>query len=155
MFFFSSRRRHTRWPRDWSSDVCSSDLIIKKTNTTIAIIIGLQFGIWGLLIGQVISSYVSLFINSYYTARFIDYTIAEQVKDVLEVMLLSVPMALIAGILLIFMPVSSLWMLILFLISSWLIYLFSNLLFKNKTSVLVFEMMAPYLPAKINNVLQS
>src|SRR5690625_7556260 len=27
MFFFSSRRRHTRWPRDWSSDVCSSDLI--------------------------------------------------------------------------------------------------------------------------------
>src|SRR6266508_1669231 len=26
-FFFSSRRRHTRWPRDWSSDVCSSDLV--------------------------------------------------------------------------------------------------------------------------------
>src|SRR5690625_5896341 len=26
VFFFSSRRRHTSWPRDWSSDVCSSDL---------------------------------------------------------------------------------------------------------------------------------
>src|SRR5258707_5174481 len=26
-FFFSSRRRHTRYWRDWSSDVCSSDLI--------------------------------------------------------------------------------------------------------------------------------
>src|SRR5438128_10211528 len=26
MFFFSSRRRHTRCYRDWSSDVCSSDL---------------------------------------------------------------------------------------------------------------------------------
>src|SRR5206468_8420428 len=25
-FFFSSRRRHTRSDRDWSSDVCSSDL---------------------------------------------------------------------------------------------------------------------------------
>src|SRR6267143_4221963 len=25
-FFFSSRRRHTRWNCDWSSDVCSSDL---------------------------------------------------------------------------------------------------------------------------------
>src|SRR5690606_39282895 len=25
-FFFSSRRRHTRFTRDWSSDVCSSDL---------------------------------------------------------------------------------------------------------------------------------
>src|SRR6266702_3840549 len=26
IFFFSSRRRHPWWPRDWSSDVCSSDL---------------------------------------------------------------------------------------------------------------------------------
>src|SRR5690625_3216570 len=36
-FFFSSRRRHTRWPRDWSSDVCSSDLVSRlawsKRNT--------------------------------------------------------------------------------------------------------------------------
>src|SRR5438876_9836038 len=28
IFFFSSRRRHTRWTGDWSSDVCSSDLTI-------------------------------------------------------------------------------------------------------------------------------
>src|SRR5438105_11806473 len=27
-FFFSSRRRHTRSTRDWSSDVCSSDLTV-------------------------------------------------------------------------------------------------------------------------------
>src|SRR5438309_11628580 len=27
LFFFSSRRRHTRWNCDWSSDVCSSDLL--------------------------------------------------------------------------------------------------------------------------------
>src|ERR1035437_10515804 len=26
-FFFSSRRRHTRYWRDWSSDLCSSDLV--------------------------------------------------------------------------------------------------------------------------------
>src|SRR2546422_449337 len=30
-FFFSSRRRHTRCSRDWSSDVCSSDLRAKAT----------------------------------------------------------------------------------------------------------------------------
>src|SRR5256884_6599287 len=29
VFFFSSRRRHTRCSRDWSSDVCSSDLFVK------------------------------------------------------------------------------------------------------------------------------
>src|SRR3712207_9421466 len=28
-FFFSSRRRHTRYWRDWSSDVCSSDLLLE------------------------------------------------------------------------------------------------------------------------------
>src|SRR5207302_5613222 len=36
-FFFSSRRRHTRFSRDWSSDVCSSDLIASH---------------WSLLAGQ-------------------------------------------------------------------------------------------------------
>src|SRR5207302_7729253 len=29
-FFFSSRRRHTRFSRDWSSDVCSSDLVVPR-----------------------------------------------------------------------------------------------------------------------------
>src|SRR5690606_40253414 len=28
LFFFSSRRRHTSFSRDWSSDVCSSDLLL-------------------------------------------------------------------------------------------------------------------------------
>src|SRR6266511_3914622 len=31
-FFFSSRRRHTRFSRDWSSDVCSSDLEIESAD---------------------------------------------------------------------------------------------------------------------------
>src|SRR5699024_11986295 len=32
LFFFSSRRRHTRSKRDWSSDVCSSDLVLGIIN---------------------------------------------------------------------------------------------------------------------------
>src|SRR5256884_2332904 len=36
-FFFSSRRRHTRCSRDWSSDVCSSDL----TGARALLIVGL------------------------------------------------------------------------------------------------------------------
>src|SRR5689334_18559885 len=34
LFFFSSRRRHTIWNCDWSSDVCSSDLSIARTLIT-------------------------------------------------------------------------------------------------------------------------
>src|SRR5260370_31974007 len=33
-FFFSSRRRHTRFKCDWSSDVCSSDLMKRAIDTT-------------------------------------------------------------------------------------------------------------------------
>src|SRR5690606_21196017 len=37
-FFFSSRRRHTRFSRDWSSDVCSSDLgeVMRMSGLTVA-----------------------------------------------------------------------------------------------------------------------
>src|SRR5690606_41024865 len=35
-FFFSSRRRHTRFSRDWSSDVCSSDLASRTARSPIA-----------------------------------------------------------------------------------------------------------------------
>src|SRR3712207_4173789 len=35
LFFFSSRRRHTRYWRDWSSDVCSSDLFAKANPTLV------------------------------------------------------------------------------------------------------------------------
>src|SRR5438477_12377112 len=33
-FFFSSRRRHTRLTCDWSSDVCSSDLVRRRLDKT-------------------------------------------------------------------------------------------------------------------------
>src|SRR4030043_1546246 len=41
-FFFSSRRRHTRCSRDWSSDVCSSDLIL-GTNSADPPLKGLRY----------------------------------------------------------------------------------------------------------------
>src|SRR5256885_6165563 len=37
VFFFSSRRRHTRLQGDWSSDVCSSDLGQEKAKKTLAV----------------------------------------------------------------------------------------------------------------------
>src|SRR5690606_40571195 len=39
-FFFSSRRRHTRFSRDWSSDVCSSDLEFVAGHDEISLVAG-------------------------------------------------------------------------------------------------------------------
>src|SRR5690554_1223784 len=64
LFFFSSRRRHTRCGRDWSSDVCSSDLpkIVpeKRLGTAYSLIFWVQnWGLMGvpLLIGWVLEKY--------------------------------------------------------------------------------------------------
>src|SRR5207249_9516872 len=45
LFFFSSRRRHTRSKRDWSSDVCSSDLWFGRWGTNYL------YGTWSVLAG--------------------------------------------------------------------------------------------------------
>src|SRR3712207_6648601 len=42
-FFFSSRRRHTRYWRDWSSDVCSSDLVLATTLSLVVIFLPVSF----------------------------------------------------------------------------------------------------------------
>src|SRR6266496_5292245 len=41
-FFFSSRRRHTRSLRDWSSDVCSSDLQLEREKALVEQIAALE-----------------------------------------------------------------------------------------------------------------
>src|SRR5688572_33414737 len=37
-FFFSSRRRHTRFDCDWSSDVCSSDLVVDDVEAALLLL---------------------------------------------------------------------------------------------------------------------
>src|SRR5690625_5993176 len=54
LFFFSSRRRHTRWPRDWSSDVCSSDLDPTKA---IAVVLQAEDTRFALLVDQLLGQH--------------------------------------------------------------------------------------------------
>lgn len=128
--------------------------IIKKVNTTIAIIVGLQFGIWGLLIAQVITSYIALWINTFYTARFLDYSIFEQAKDVFSVLLLAIPMSFIAGVLVYHYSIDSLWMLLFALSGSAIIYFVTNLVYRTEITNIVITMFIPYLPDKIKTMLQ-
>src|SRR4051794_41699902 len=51
VFFFSSRRRHTRWTGDWSSDVCSSDLSSQFRLGVGQVIQGWDEGVTGMKVG--------------------------------------------------------------------------------------------------------
>ena len=64
------------------SDVTLKLEIIKKINITVAIVVGVRFGIMGLVLAEVISSYVNLLVNMYFTRKFLKYNFVEQIKDV-------------------------------------------------------------------------
>src|SRR5260370_15035571 len=44
LFFYSRRRRHTRFKCDWSSDVCSSDLQRQRRRVVAELVAVIQFG---------------------------------------------------------------------------------------------------------------
>jgi O-antigen/teichoic acid export membrane protein len=63
--------------------------IIKKIIVTIGVAVSIQFGIWALVGFQAFDSIIRYGINSYYSGRFIDYPIKEQVVDILPTFILS------------------------------------------------------------------
>lgn len=63
--------------------------IIKKIYITIGIACAIPFGIYGLLIFQVISSVLGLIINSWYSGKLIDYPLRRQIADIMPYIYLS------------------------------------------------------------------
>ncbi|MDP2216516.1 MAG: lipopolysaccharide biosynthesis protein [Methanolobus sp.] len=63
--------------------------IVKKCISILILSVSIQFGVIGILIGQVISSLLSYLPNSYYSGKLIDYPAGEQIRDVLPGFLLS------------------------------------------------------------------
>lgn len=64
--------------------------VIKKILLVITIIVSIQFGMYGLLWGIVISSALALFINAHYSGKFIHYNGFDQLKDVSPILLIGI-----------------------------------------------------------------
>ena len=62
--------------------------IIKKVIITIGLIIGFQFGIMGLVWSSVISNYLALFVNTYYSSGMINYSSKNQFLDMLPIFII-------------------------------------------------------------------
>lgn len=67
--------------------------VIKKVITGVAIVVGMQFGIYGLVGAQVAATYIAVFINTRYSERLLGYSLGEQLKDVAA----TVAMSLLTG----------------------------------------------------------
>ena len=71
------------------SDIFLKLEIIKKVITALGIIISVPFGIWVLVTFQAVNSILAYYINSYFSGRFIQYPMKEQIIDILPVIGLS------------------------------------------------------------------
>src|SRR2546429_1193617 len=65
-FFFSSRRRHTRCSRDWSSDVCSSDLSSLVVSTALAWLLMRWLGAPGIALGSSLGVFLNTSLHLYH-----------------------------------------------------------------------------------------
>lgn len=63
--------------------------VIKKSVTTIGIFCAIPFGIYGLLYFQVLSSVVSFVVNSWYSGRLIDFSLQDQLRELLPIFMLA------------------------------------------------------------------
>ncbi len=73
--------------------------VIKKIAIALSILIGIQYGIYGLVIGEVASTYLALLINTYYSKKFLSYSPADQFTDIANSLLFSVLSGLLAYLL--------------------------------------------------------
>lgn len=63
--------------------------IVKKVLVIAVVAISIQFGVMGLVWGQVITSVLAFFINTYYSGKLIDYKALEQILDILPVLVVA------------------------------------------------------------------
>jgi len=63
--------------------------VYKKVLVAIAILLAMRFGVQGLLIAQLCTSIIALFINAYYTRRFLGISILNQIHDLLLYVILA------------------------------------------------------------------
>ncbi|MBD1429768.1 lipopolysaccharide biosynthesis protein [Sphingobacterium litopenaei] len=72
------------------SDLVLKLNIIKKIILTVLIIVSVQYGIYGILISQCLFSIISVGLNSMYSSRMINYSLKEQILDIIGIYLLSI-----------------------------------------------------------------
>jgi len=67
--------------------------VVKKILVAIVILVSINFGILGLIWGQVVTSVLAFFINTHYSGKFLNYNAWQQIRDIIPL----IGLALVAG----------------------------------------------------------
>lgn len=102
--------------------------IIKKVVGICILLIVMNFSVELMAIGNVASSFIALFINTYYTKRIIGYGIRDQVKDILPCLILSISSCVPAFVLSQLFPNNGLIMLLSIILAVVIYLLISNIM---------------------------
>lgn len=94
--------------------------IYKKVLGVVILAITVPMGIMAMCYGMVISSVLSLFINTYYTKKLIDYGFGAQIRDLLPILLHSLVMWAVVHVIVYFMPTT--WLKLIVGVLSGIIY---------------------------------
>lgn len=123
------------------SDLFLKIEIIKKTIIILGVVIGMQFGIMGLVWSSVITNYMALYVNTYYSADMINYKGFDQFKDLIPTFILGGIMYFIIDLSL---KYNSDFPIIIQLIMGILIgtffYLTTNLILKNRSLLYIIQL---------------
>ena len=80
------------------SDLFFRLVLIRRALVVVNIVTTFRWGVLAMVWGQVIISVVSYFVNSYYTKRFADYSIPEQLRDVCPYLTASIVMGIVVAL---------------------------------------------------------
>lgn len=112
------------------SDIYLKLEVIKKTLLIVILLITLQFNIYIVMAGSVVCSIVSIVINSWPNKRLFNYSIIEQLKDVMPSMVLSTIMCLIISYIEALLNCSAFLSLVVGVLLGVIIYVLGSLIFK-------------------------
>jgi O-antigen/teichoic acid export membrane protein len=123
--------------------------IARRVIIIISIILTIKHGIYALLIGQIVSMFIIVIINMHYSGKLIDYSVLEQLRDIIPCYLISIVTTLITYYIFGFIH-QPLWTIVIKTIFMGIIYLWLSSIFNSESFSKMTELIKQYFPFKTN-----
>ncbi len=127
------------------SDLFLRASVISKVLTTIAVVIGIQFGIWGLIVSSVVAIYLEVLVSMFFTSKFFEYKILNQFRDIFPIYLLMIPLVIVLVMTSNLDLSSNILNLIVIVLTGIIVYAGTAYLFNSIALIQIKEVLLPYL----------